>query len=59
MNALEKSESELIEALEGIRVSLVSTQGKVGKTRMVVEEMDSTQSRIFSNLDMGKYLALN
>lgn len=58
MKDLKVSDLELIEAMEGIRVSLVSNQENMKNTRMVVEEMDMVQSRIFSRLDMGQYLQM-
>jgi transposase len=47
----------LVEELEGIRVALV--QGKMGgkgKVDLVVEEMDAKQARLFSLLDLGKFM---
>ncbi len=45
----------LVEELEGIRVALV--QGKTGgKVDLVVEEMDAKQARLFSLLDLGKFM---
>ena len=45
----------LVEELEGIRVALV--QGKTGgKVDLVVEEMDARQARLFSLLDLGKFM---
>ena len=45
----------LVEELERIRVALV--QGKtVGKVDLVVEEMDAKQARLFSLLDLGKFI---
>jgi len=45
----------LVEELEGIRVALV--QGKAGsKVDLVVEEMDVKQARLFSLLDLGKFM---
>ena len=45
----------LVEELEGIRVALV--HGKTGgKVELVVEEMDVRQARLFSFLDMGKFM---
>ena len=44
-----------MEELEGIRVALV--QGKMGgKVDLVVEEMDAKQARLFSLLDLGKFM---
>jgi transposase len=46
---------QLVEELEGIRVALV--QGKLGgKVDLVVEEMDAKQARLFSLLDLGKFM---
>jgi len=45
----------IVEELEGIRVTLV--QGKTGgKVEMVVEEMDAKQAKLFSLLEMGKFI---
>ena len=45
----------LVEELEGIRVALV--KGKTGsKVDLVVEEMDAKQARLFSLLDLGKFM---
>jgi len=45
----------LVEELGGIRVALV--QGKMGgKVDLVVEEMDAKQARLFSLLDLGKFM---
>ena len=45
----------LVEELEGIHVALV--HGKTGgKVELVVEEMDVRQARLFSFLDMGKFM---
>ena len=44
-----------MEELEGIHVALV--QGKKGgKVGLVVEEMDVKQARLFSFLDLGKFM---
>ena len=59
MKDLGVSEKELLEALENIRVSLVSNQKNMKKVKIVVEEMDSIQSRIFSRFDLGRYLQMN
>lgn len=52
-------DNELLEALENIRVSLVSNRENMKKVKMVVEEMDTIQSRVFSRFDMGRYLQMN
>ncbi|TFH46423.1 MAG: IS1634 family transposase [ANME-2 cluster archaeon] len=45
----------LVEELEGIRLALV--QGKTdNKVDLVVEEMDAKQARLFSLLDLGKFM---
>jgi len=45
----------LVEELGGIRLALV--QGKTGgKVDLVVEEMDAKQARLFSLLDLGKFM---
>ncbi len=45
----------LVEELDGIHVALV--QGKTGgKVELVVEEMDVRQARLFSLLDLGKFM---
>jgi len=46
----------LVEELEGIRVALVKEKSG-GKVEMVVEEMDVKQARLFSLLDLGKFMA--
>ncbi len=44
-----------MEELEEIRVTLV--QGKTdGKVEMVVGEMDAKQAKLFSLLEMGKFI---
>ncbi len=47
----------LVEELGGIRLALVQwkTGGK-GKVNLVVEEMDPKQARLFSLLDLGKFI---
>jgi transposase len=53
---LQLSLRRLVEELEGIRLALV--QGKMGsKVDLVVEEMDMKQARLFSLLDLGKFIA--
>jgi len=59
MKDLGVSDKELLEALENIRVALVSNQENMKKAKMMVEEMDTIQSRIFSRFDMGRYLQMN
>jgi hypothetical protein len=45
----------LVEELEGIRLALV--QGNTGgKVDLVVEGMDAKQARLFSLLDLGKFM---
>jgi len=55
MKDLRQSEKDLLEALEGIRVALVSTEDMKG-AKMVVEEMTPLQARIFSRLDLGRFI---
>jgi transposase len=45
----------LVEELEGIRVALVKEKSG-GKVEVVVEEMDAKQARLFSLLDLGKFM---
>jgi transposase len=52
---LRLSLGQLVEELEGIRIALV--QEKLGgKVEMVVEEMGAKQARLFSLLDLGKFI---
>jgi transposase len=46
----------LIEELEKIRIALVGDK-KVGKIKLVVEDMDARQARLFSYLDLGEFIA--
>ena len=59
MRDLKLSDRRLIEAMEDIRVSLVSSQENIKNPKMVVEEMDMVQSKIFSRFDMGQFLQMN
>lgn len=59
MKDLEESDKDLLKALEGIRVALVANSGNIKEVKLVVEEMDRIQSRIFSRFDMGRYLRAN
>ena len=59
MKDLQVSDKKVLEALEGIRVSVVSTQEKMNNAYLVVEEMDPIQSRLFSRFDMGRFLMMN
>jgi len=46
----------LVEELEGIRVALM--KDKTGRgCELMVEEMDSRQARLFSFLDLGRFMA--
>ncbi len=45
----------LLEELEGIRLALVKEKTN-SKVELVVEEMNSKQARLFSQLDMGVYM---
>jgi len=55
MKDLGVSEKDLLDALEGIRVALVSIEDMKGVS-MVVEEMTPLQARIFSRLDLGRFI---
>jgi len=47
----------LVEELGGIRLALVEGKtGVKGKVDLVVEEMDAKQARLFSLLDLGKFM---
>ena len=46
---------QLVEELEGIRVAIVK-QKSGGKVEIVLEEMDAKQARLFSLLDLGKFM---
>lgn len=59
MKDLKKSNIDLLDALEGIRVALVARDGDMNNVDLVIEEMDRIQSRIFSRFDMGRYLQSN
>ena len=53
--SLRLSLRRLVEELEGIRLALI--EEKMGsKIKLVVEEMDTKQARLFSLLDMGKFM---
>lgn len=58
MRDLGVSEKMLLEALGGIRVALISTPD-MKDVKLVVEEMTPLQSRIFSKLDMGRFIDSN
>ena len=45
----------LVEELEGIRLALVKEKTN-SKVKLVVEEMNSKQARLFSLLDLAKYM---
>ncbi len=46
----------LVEELAGIRIALAENKVKSGKIGLVVEEMDSTQARLVSHLNLGKFI---
>ncbi|HIE32419.1 MAG TPA: IS1634 family transposase [Methanosarcinales archaeon] len=46
----------LVGALEGIRIALAENRAKRGRLELVIEEMDSTQARLFSHLNLGKFI---
>lgn len=52
------SDEQLFRELEGIRVGLVTRDG-LNDPQIVVEDMTPIQARIFSKLDLGRYLKLN
>ena len=52
---LRLSLGRLVEELEGIRVAIVK-QKSGGKIGIVLEEMDAKQARLFSLLDLGKFM---
>jgi len=52
---LRLSLGQLVEELEGIYIALVQEKSG-GKVEMVVEEMGAKQARLFSLLDLGKFL---
>jgi len=45
-----------VEALEGIRIALVENENG-NKARLVIEEMDTKQAKLFSQLDLEKFIA--
>ncbi len=45
----------LVEELGGIRLALVQ-RNTGGKVNLVVEEIDAKQARLFSLLDLGKFM---
>jgi len=52
---LRLSITRLVDVLDGIRLALV--QEKDGRNvKMMVEEMDAKQARLFSLLDLGKFM---
>jgi len=52
---LHMSLKRLVEELEGIRIALVKDK-KGRKCELMVEEMDTTQARLFSYLNLGKFM---
>jgi transposase len=46
----------LVGELEGIRIALAKDSEDGRGLRLVVEEMDSTQARLFSHLNLGKFI---
>ena len=52
---LRLSLGQLVEELEGIHVAIVK-QKSGGKVEIVLEEMDAKQARLFSLLDLGKFM---
>lgn len=52
---LQLSLRQLVEELDGIRIAIVQ-ENSGGKVEMVVEEMGAKQARLFSLMDLGKYI---
>jgi len=48
----------LVEDLEGIRIALAKDDAGGRGLELVVEEMDSTQARLFSHLNLGKFITV-
>ena len=47
---------QLVEALEGIRIALAKDGAGGRGLELIVEEMNSTQARLFSHLNLGKFI---
>ena len=45
-----------MDELEGIRIALVEDKSG-NKTKLVIEEMGTKQARLFSQLDLGRFIA--
>ena len=52
------TDERMMDELEGIRVALVS-RGDLKKPQLVVEEMTPLQARLFTKLDLSRYIKLN
>ena len=53
---LHMSLKQLVEELEGIRIAIVKNS-KGNKIKLVIEEMDAKQARLFSRLGLEKFIA--
>ena len=53
---LHMSLKQFVEELEEIRIALVKDE-KGNKARLVIEEMDTKQAKLFFQLDLGKFIA--
>ena len=53
---LHMSLKQLVEELEGIRIAIVKNS-KGNKIKLVIEEMDAKQARLFSQLGLEKFIA--
>ncbi len=53
---LHMSLKQLVEELEGIRIAIVKNS-RGNKIKLVIEEMDAKQARLFSQLDLEKFIA--
>ena len=47
---------QLVDELEGIRIAIVEDK-RGNKTKLVIEEMGTKQARLFSQLDLGRFIA--
>ena len=52
------TDKRMMDELEGIRVALVS-RGDLKKPQLVIEEMTPLQARLFSKMDLSRYIKLN
>ena len=47
---------DLVEELEGIHIALLEDKG-TKKCELIVEDMNAKQARLFSLLDLGRFIA--